>query len=214
MSHGVRGRPRVSGRPRVGVLGGTFDPIHDGHLVAAQEAWHQLELDYVLLLPAGDPPHKTGLPSASARDRVSMVELAIAGRDHLRLSRVDLERPGPHYTADALALLHEELGPQVSLFFIEGADALADIGSWHEPQRVLAAADLAVVGRPGYNVDLEALETHLPGLSRRIHWVSMPALAISSTDLRLRVRTGRPISYLLPASAEAYIHDHHLYQTP
>jgi nicotinate-nucleotide adenylyltransferase len=202
----------AGGRRRVGVLGGTFDPIHDGHLVAAQEAWHQLHLDYVLLLPAGDPPHKTGRPFASARDRVRLVELAIAGRAHLRVSRVDLERPGPHYTADALDLLRQELGREVRLFFIEGVDSLADISTWHQPERVLAAAELAVVGRPGYSIDLDALEARLPGLSQRIHWVSMPALAISSTDLRLRVRTGRPISYLLPACVEAYIDEHHLYR--
>ncbi len=199
---------------RVGVLGGTFDPIHDGHLVAAQEAWHQLQLDYVLLLPAGDPPHKTGQPFASAEDRVRMVEQAIAGRDHLRLSRVDLDRPGPHYTADTLALLQEELGPGVRLFFIEGADSLAEIDTWHEPERVVSAAELAVVGRPGYSVDVAALEARLPGLPERIHWVAMPALAISSTDLRPRVRTGRPIGYLLPASVEEYVYAHHLYQVP
>ncbi|MBN1659210.1 MAG: nicotinate-nucleotide adenylyltransferase [Anaerolineae bacterium] len=199
---------------RVGVLGGTFDPIHDGHLVAAQEAWHQLTLDYVLLLPAGDPPHKSGHRFASARHRVCMVELAIAGRDHLSVSHVDLDRPGPHYTADALALLQEELGPEVRLYFIEGADSLAEVSTWHQPERVLAAANLAVVGRPGYSVNLDALEARLPGLSQRIHWVSMPALAISSTDLRLRVRTGRPISYLLPACVEAYIYEHRLYQDP
>jgi nicotinate-nucleotide adenylyltransferase len=199
---------------RVGVLGGTFDPIHDGHLVAAQEAWHQLALDYLFLVPAGDPPHKPGHPSAPARDRFRMVELAIAGRDHLRASRVDLDRPGPHYTADMLALLRDELGPGVRLFFVEGADSLADLATWYRPERIVAIADLAVVGRPGYSVDLEALERRLPGLSKRIHWVSMPALDISSTDLRVRVRTGRPISYLLPAPVEAYILEGRLYQDP
>jgi nicotinate-nucleotide adenylyltransferase len=141
-----------------------------------------------------------------------MVELAIAGRPEFGLSRVDVDRPGPHYTADTLALLREEWGPEVTFFFIEGSDALADLVAWHDPQRLLEQAELAVVERPGAAVDLEALAARLPGLKDRLHWIEMPALEISSTGLRTRVGQGRPISYLLPAAVEAYIAAQGLYR--
>jgi nicotinate-nucleotide adenylyltransferase len=204
----------VAGVKRLGILGGTFDPIHHGHLVAAQEAHHQLQLDRVLFVPAGDPPHKPSRPISAARHRLRMVELAIAGRHEFGLSRVDVDRPGPHYTADTLALLREEWGPGVTLFFIEGTDALADLVAWHDPQRVIQQAELAVVERPGAEVDLAALEACLPGLRDRLHWIEMPALEISSTGLRVRVCQGRPISYLLPAAVEAYIVAQELYRPP
>jgi nicotinate-nucleotide adenylyltransferase len=202
---------RVTGC-RLGVLGGTFDPIHHGHLVAAQEACYQLALDCVLFVPAGEPPHKSRHPSAAAHHRVRMVELSIAGRPHFRLSRVDIDRPGPHYTADMLELLRDEWGEATALFFIEGTGSLAEILSWHDPQRILDAAELAVVDRPGCRVDLGALAAELPGLAERVQFVEMPALEISSTDIRNRVRDRRPIAYLLPRAVEVYIGEHGLYR--
>jgi nicotinate-nucleotide adenylyltransferase len=196
---------------RLGILGGTFDPVHYGHLVAAQEACYQLELDQVLFVPAGMPPHKPARPVSTARHRLRMIELAIAGRPCFSLSRVDVDRPGPHYTADMLQLLKDEWGPGTTLFFIEGADALGDILDWYQPQRIVELAEFAVVDRVGVELDLGRLEQHLPGLSARLHRVQMPLLDISSTDLRQRVREGRPISYLMPDEVMAYILEHELY---
>lgn len=197
---------------RLGVLGGTFDPIHHGHLVAAQEARHQLGLDLVLIVPAGNPPHKPVRPISAAAHRLRMVELAIAGRSGFSLSRVDVDRPGPCYTVDSLALLRQEWGSGPVFYFIEGADSLAEITTWYQPQRLIQLTELAVVQRPGIELDLDHLETHLPGLVERLHWVQMPQLEISSSDLRARVRDGRPISYLLPDSVEAYIRQQGLYR--
>jgi nicotinate-nucleotide adenylyltransferase len=197
---------------RLGVLGGTFDPIHHGHLVAAQEARHQLELDRVLIVPAGEPPHKPAQPITAAHHRLRMVELAIADDAYASLSRVDVDRPGPCYTVETLELLHREWGPGSRFFFIEGADSLAEIRTWYQPQRLLALCELAVVGRPGVDLDLPGLTRDLPELEGRLHWLEMPLLEISSSDLRDRVRAGRPITYLVPAAVEAYIREHGLYR--
>lgn len=203
---------RVIGR--LGILGGTFDPIHHAHLGAAEEARSQLGLDCVLFMPAGDPPHKPLRPISPALHRVRMVQLAIADRPYFAVSRVDLDRAGPSYTVDALRLLRAEWGPGPQFFFIEGSDSLAEILTWYHPERILELTDLAVVLRPGAAVDVPALEARLPALAGRIHWVRMPLLDISSTDLRARVRDGRPISYLVPPAVEAYIHEHGLYRAP
>jgi nicotinate-nucleotide adenylyltransferase len=196
---------------RLGVLGGTFDPIHHGHLVAAQEACYQLELDQVLFVPAGTPPHKPSGPITHARHRQRMIELAIGDRPCFALSRVDMDRPGPHYTADMLHLLKDEWGPGTALFFIEGADSLADILDWYQPRRIVELAEIAVVDRPGAQLDMDRLEQHLPGITARLHRVHMPLLDISSTDLRERVRQGRPIDYLLPREVRDYILEYELY---
>jgi len=197
---------------RVGVLGGTFDPIHHGHLVAAQEVLHALALDCVLFVPAGNPPHKPVQPISAAHHRVAMVSLAIAGRPGFQLSHVDVERPGPHFTFDTLTILHERWEEGSRFFFIVGTDSLAELFTWHRPEGIVALADLAVVERPGARVDLEALEARLPGLGRHLHRVNMPLLQISSTDLRARVRDGRPIAFLVPPPVEDYILEHGLYR--
>ena len=197
---------------RLGILGGTFDPIHHGHLVAAGEAHYQLGLDLVLFVPAGVPPHKPGRPISPVDHRLQMIELAIAGRSHFALSRVDANRAGPCYTVDALRLLRAEWGLDPTFFFVEGSDSLAEIVTWYQPQRLIELCDLAVVERPAVEIDLPRLETQLPGLASRVHWIQMPHLEISSSDLRVRVKAGRPISYLVPAAVEAYILEHRLYR--
>jgi nicotinate-nucleotide adenylyltransferase len=205
---------------RLGILGGTFDPVHHGHLVAAEEARYQLKLDLVLFVPAGEPPHKPKQPISAAHHRLRMLELAIAGRSHLAVSRVDVDRPGPSYTVDSLQLLRAEWGPGPKFFFIEGADSLADILTWHEPQRLIELCELVVVGRPGAEFDVGSaaragvarLEERLPGLAAHLHWVQMPYLEISSSDLRARVKAGRPIFCLVPAAVEAYIEQQGLYR--
>jgi nicotinate-nucleotide adenylyltransferase len=198
---------------RLGILGGTFDPVHHGHLVAAGEARYQLRLDLVLLVPTGTPPHKPRRPISPAHHRLRMLELAVSGQPHFAISRLDLDRPGPCYTVDMLQLLRVEWGPAPAFFFIEGADSLVDIPTWYQPQRLIELCELAVVERPGVDIDLPRLEERLPGIAARLHWVKMPHLEISSSDLRARVRAGRPISYLVPAAVETYIAEHGLYAT-
>jgi nicotinate-nucleotide adenylyltransferase len=197
---------------RLGFLGGTFDPIHHGHLMAAQEAWWQLHLEQVLFVPAGAPPHKRGRTISPAAHRLRMVELAIAGKPQFRVSQVDLKREGLSYTLDTLRLLRAELGSEPVFYFIEGADSLGDILKWHKPQGILELCELAVVRRPGVDVDLGELEADLPGLAAKVHWVEMPRLDISSSDIRARVRVGRPISYLVPACVEEYVAQQALYR--
>ena len=197
---------------RLGIFGGTFDPIHHGHLGAAEEARSQLHLDRVLFVPAGVPPHKPAQPISAASHRLRMVELAIASNPYFALSRVDVDRPAPSYTVETLELLRAEWGPGPRFFFIEGPDSLSDIVCWYQPQRLLELCELAVVARPGSDVDVAGLERQLPGLTERLHWIEMPLLEISSTDVRARVRTGRPISYLVPHGVEAYIRQHGLYR--
>ncbi|HEY3111382.1 MAG TPA: nicotinate-nucleotide adenylyltransferase [Chloroflexota bacterium] len=199
--------------PRVGVLGGTFDPIHYGHLAAAEECRVALELDVVLFMPAGQPPHKRRLSVSSAVDRVRMVELAIGSNRHFALSRIDVDRAGPSYTVGALDQLRRELGPESQLWFVMGADSLADILTWREPERLLQLARLAVVNRPGApDPAPERLEAELPGARARIDVVEIPDLAISATDLRRRVAKGRPIKYQLPEAVEQYVQERGLYR--
>ncbi|MDI7275978.1 MAG: nicotinate-nucleotide adenylyltransferase [Anaerolineae bacterium] len=196
---------------RVGVLGGTFDPIHYGHLVIAEEARAGLQLSRVIFVPAKNPPHKLEQPHSDAGHRLRMVQLAIVSNPSFQVSEVDLARPGPSYTADTLALLRQQLGPQAALYFIMGMDSLANILTWHEPARVLAQAHLAVARRAGFSVDMPALESALPGISARTHFLDAPEIGICSQDLRRRVRDGLPIRYQLPEAVEAYIREHGLY---
>jgi len=197
---------------RIGVFGGTFDPIHHGHLVAAEEVWSELQLDRVLFVPAGTPPHKRDKAVTPVHHRLAMVELAIASNPHFALSRLDVDRPGPSYTVDTITLLRAELGPEVEIFFIMGMDSLAEITTWHEPQRLARLCRLAVVDRPWYQVDMVALEAAIPGIVDRVILVHIPSLAIASSDLQQRVREGRPIKYQVPAAVEEYIYAHGLYK--
>jgi nicotinate-nucleotide adenylyltransferase len=198
---------------RLGVLGGTFDPIHHGHLFAAEESRSQLGLERVLFMPAGTPPHKPDRSVAPIHHRLQMVELALVGKPYFAISRADVDRSGPAYTVETFELLRAKWGPEPTLYFIEGADSFADILTWYQPQRLIELCELAVVERPGVEIDLPSLEKQLPGLTGRLHWVEMPCLEISSSDLRARVRAGQPISYLVPPAVEAYIAAHGLYRS-
>jgi len=197
---------------KLGVMGGTFDPIHYGHLAAAEEARMQLKLERVLFAPVRIPPHKPDEEILALEHRLAMVELAIASNPHFSLSRVDIDRPAPYYTIDTIAILREEwqVG-RYDIHFIMGSDSFADILTWHRPQKLLELCHLAVMARPGYEIDLLALEASLPGASSRIQLLDMPFLDISSSDLRRRVGEGLSIKYLLPEAVESYIHAHHLY---
>jgi nicotinate-nucleotide adenylyltransferase len=195
----------------IGVFGGTFDPPHFGHLVIAEEARVRLGLRQVLFLPAGQPPHKPERVISPVAHRLAMVLLAIAGNPGFRISRLDVDRPGPCFTADLLDLLQAELGSSADLHFIVGMDSLSDFLSWHEPARVLRAAHLVAATRPGYTSDLSEIEDVIPGATSRIILLEAPALEISSTDLQARVRGGLPIRYQAPDAVARYIRQHRLY---
>lgn len=200
---------------RIGVLGGTFDPIHYGHLFIAEEARVRIPLERVLFVPAAQPPHKAeSTVTAPEHHRLRMVELAIASNPCFEISTVDMHRPGPHYSIDMIALLQEEYGPQAEFYFIMGLDSLAGILTWHEPARLLELCRLAVGSRQGYGADLQALEAVLPGVSARTLLLDTPELEISSTDIERRIKAGLPIKYLVPEAVEEYIHAHRLYLDP
>lgn len=195
---------------RVGVFGGTFDPIHYGHLVAAEEARSILKLDKVLIVPAGQPPHKTALPITPPEHRVAMVQLAIASNPAFVMSRVDLDRPGPHYSVDMVTRLRRELGPG-DMYLIVGMDSLMDLPGWHEAERLMGLCYIVGVNRPGYTYDLAPLEKSVPGISAHIQVLEAPQLEIASHELQERVRRGLPIKYQVPDAVEEYIHQHKLY---
>jgi len=200
---------------RVGVLGGTFDPIHIGHLIAAEEVRCELALDTVLFAPAGQPPHKDPTTLAPVFHRVRMVELAIASNAFFALSRVDLERPGRSYTVETLRLLRGQLGTGAEIFFIIGMDSLAELASWRDPLGVISLCRLAVVNRPPYpQVDLSTMERALPGISKRVDMVRIPGIYVASSDIQARVARGLTIRYQVPEPVERYILDHGLYRPP
>jgi len=207
-----RGALRRAGSPqRLGVLGGTFDPPHYGHLVLAETARVCLRLDRVLFVPAGQPPHKPDRPVTPSHHRAAMVDAALADNPAFALSSVDLERPGPHYTVEMLALLGQEY-PGAELYFLMGGDSLAEFLTWRDPAGIVRQARLAVMRRSGCEGDLEALEQAVPGLRERLVWIDAPYLDIAATDLRRRVREGLPLRYLVPPRVEAYIREHRLYR--
>jgi nicotinate-nucleotide adenylyltransferase len=197
---------------RVGLLGGSFDPPHIGHLILAEEAREQLRLSQVLLAPAGQPPHKLGLGMTPVADRVRMTELAITGNPSFRVSRVDADRLGPHYTIDLVQLVQDQLPPGAELFFLMGFDSLADLPKWHEPLQLIRTAHLVALTRPDIPIDWTELEAKLPGVRERVTLLDMPELEISSRDLRERVRVGRSIRYMVMEPVRAYIEERGLYR--
>lgn len=197
---------------RVGIFGGTFDPIHLGHLILAEEVRVQLQLDRVYLVPVGDPPHKQTQAVTPVEHRIRMVELATAHSIHLWVSRIDADRPAPHYSTDTLRLLQDEMGEEVELFFLLGMDSLRDLPTWHEPQWLLDHCRLAVVPRPGVTVPWQQLEHALPGIENRVILLDMPAIEIASRTLRERIRQGISVRFQVASAVEAYIEKYGLYQ--
>ncbi len=198
---------------RVGILGGTFDPIHLGHLVAAEQARCALKLDRVLFVPAGQPPHKPLAGVSDAVHRVRMVQLAIASNPCFELSLVDVDRPGRSYTVETLEIVRRQLPVGTELYFIAGMDSLQDLIKWREPEKLIRLCKLAIVNRPPYPaVDLQSLERQLPGISGRVEMVRMPGIFISSSDLQERVAAGMSIRYLVPETVERYLYDAGLYR--
>lgn len=211
----------------VGVMGGTFDPIHLGHLAVAEEAREALGLSKILFVPAGIPPHKPQGAVASTEDRVAMVELAIAGNPAFTLSRVDVDRGGPSYTTETMGLLRTALAGDndaaddradslatgsIRLTLIMSTETLAGLPEWRDPRRLLEECRIAVVPREGHAAPSRAwLVEHFPGLEGQFDLLTGPRLGISSTAIRHRVAAGRSIRYLVPETVEQYIADHHLY---
>jgi nicotinate-nucleotide adenylyltransferase len=197
---------------RLGIYGGTFDPPHLGHLILAETAADTLRLDRVLFVPAGSPPHKAASSvRSSAEHRLAMVRLAIKDNPRFALSRVDLDRPGPHYTVDMLRLLGAA-HPDAQLFFLIGADSLVDLPIWSRPRELVEIACLGVMRRPGVKPDLQALENELPGLRRRVVWIDAPAIDIAASDLARRIAAGRSVRYQIPDDVCLYIEEHGLYR--
>jgi nicotinate-nucleotide adenylyltransferase len=199
---------------RVGVFGGTFDPVHYGHLILAEQCREQGRLDEVLFVPAPRPPHKPR-PCARFEQRVEMLALALAGNTTFHIEEVEKERDGLSYTVDTLAELHGRR-PGDEFFLLIGGDTVRDLPQWYEPRRILELASLLVVGRPESSVpDREELRTQLglPIDAVRMEVIQAPLIDISSRDLRRRVTEGCSLRYLLPRAVECYIHDKRLYRT-
>ncbi|WP_103942991.1 nicotinate-nucleotide adenylyltransferase [Thermomonospora echinospora] len=201
MTSSTAGGPR-----RLGVMGGTFDPIHHGHLVAASEVAHLFELDEVIFVPTGRPWQKSESTVTSAEDRYLMTVIATASNPRFSVSRIDIDRPGPTYTIDTLREMRKIYGPEVELFFITGADALAKMLTWRNAADMFTLAHFVGCTRPGHRLTD-------PGLPKGgVSLVEVPALAISSTECRDRVRAGEPIWYLVPDGIVQYINKRHLYR--
>lgn len=191
---------------RLGLFGGTFDPIHTAHLVAAETARDRLALDEVLFIPANVPPHKSA-PTSRAEDRYAMVEAAIGDHPAFRASRMELERAGPSYAEDTLEAVRAA-EPGADFFYIIGADMLRDLHTWRHPERLVNMAQFVAVTRPG-----DILQQNYSAVAAKVQLLDMPALAISSTDIRARVAEGRSIRYLVPQPVADYIARHALYRT-
>ena len=197
---------------KIGVLGGTFDPVHKGHILIAEEVRASLNLDEVLFIPAGSPRLRTNVSVATAEHRLQMVRLAIADKPHFRTSALEMERAGSSYTVDTITELQGQVGAGAELFLILGWDSLAKLTRWKEPPRIIRMCRLVAVPRPGYpHPDLEALEIIIPGLSNRVIMMDRPLIDISATVIRERVAGDLPIGELVPEAVERYIREHGLY---
>jgi nicotinate-nucleotide adenylyltransferase len=196
----------------IGILGGTFDPVHIGHLIVAEEARIKLGFSEVLFVPAGQPWRKRDHNITPAVHRVEMVRRAIADNPHFKLCTLEVERPGPSYTVDTLTMLRKQLGNGASLFFILGRDTLAELPLWKEPKKLVQLCRLVVAPRLG-SKDLKHLETSIPGLLDKVIQLDMPVIGISSAEIRRRIAQGLTIRYLVPAEVGKYITEQKIYPT-
>jgi nicotinate-nucleotide adenylyltransferase len=196
----------------VAIMGGTFDPIHFGHLVAAEEARVRFKLSRVIFVPNGNPPHKKGYQVTPAALRCDMVTLATAGNPWFETSRIEVERPGPSYAVDTVRAFRQQLPPDTTLYFITGADAILEILTWRQPQALAESCEFIAVTRPG--CDLRRLQQALsPELLAHTHTLDVPGVDISSTELRRRAACGESLRYLTPQAAARYIDAHRLYRS-
>ena len=197
---------------KVGVMGGTFDPVHNGHLAIAGEARVKLDLDEVIFIPAGQPWLKSNMIISPAADRLEMVRLAIAPYPYFKVSDIEVEREGPSYAVDTMAQLKNKLGKNSQLFFLMGWDCLEQLPKWYKIKRLIELCELVALPRPGYSLpDLPSLDEKIPGISSKIIMLDSPRIDISATGIRERVADGLPFSSLVPAAVERYIQDKRLY---
>jgi len=197
--------------PRLGVFGGTFDPVHVGHLLLAQEAALRLSLDQTWFVPANHPPHKPGQVQTPFADRLAMVELAVTGNPAFSVSLLNADDATPNYSADLMAMLQAELCGQASFYFLMGMDSLRDLHTWHKPDWLVQNCELVVLNRPGVEEIWIAVEARFPGIQDHIHLVEMPGVDLSGTNIRARIDAGEPIRYLVPQSVHDYIEEYSLY---
>jgi len=198
---------------RIGVFGGTFDPIHSGHLLIAREMADALDLNRVLFVLAARPPHKVGQAITEDRHRLNMLRLAHVDQPNFEISEIELRRPEKSFTADTLEKLAEKLAP-ASLVFLMGEDSLRDLPNWHEPERIVRYAEIGVAARPGVDFDVSQIYEHVPGSSGRIHLVQTTEVDVSSQEIRDRVASGQSIEGLVPPRVAEYIRANELYAFP
>ena len=207
-----------TGRASIGILGGTFDPIHLGHLALARAARANVGLDAIVFVPAARPPHKLGRPISSADDRLAMVELAVEGEPATSVSRIELDRSGPSYTVDTVAAMLDQAAREkrdIDITVILSAESFADLPDWHAADRLVELATIAVAPRPGHPLpDPTTLADKLPGVVGRLIVIHDTLPDISASAIRARVAAGRPIDHLVPPRVAAYIEEHHLYRDP
>lgn len=202
----------MSQRVRVGLFGGTFDPPHLGHLILASEVRAQLRLDQLLWVLTPIPPHKLDQSITPLEDRLAMVQLAIGDNPAFQLSRIELDRPGPHYTLDTVRQARDE-NPASDVILLIGGDSLRDLPAWHRPADLIAVChEIGVMRRPGDSVDLPALERVLPGIQAKVRFVDAPLLEIASSEIRRRVAASEPFQYYLSPPVYEYILQHDLYK--
>ena len=198
---------------RVGVLGGTFDPVHMGHLIIAEEAQNKLGLSEVIFIPAGDPWLKASSNITDAMVRLNMLQMALEGNPSFSIDTQEIDRPGPSFTVDTIVNLSSRLEADSEIYFIIGLDALADLAKWKQPRRLAEICYFATMKRPGYTaLDLKALDVDIPGVSERIHILDNIQVDISSSNIRQRIYSGLSIRYLVPAGTKEYIESMNLYR--
>jgi nicotinate-nucleotide adenylyltransferase len=196
---------------KIGLFGGTFDPPHLGHLILAEEAQAQLGLDRLMWLLTPDPPHKRHRSLTPIGDRLAMLQSAIHDNPSFELSRVDLERPAPHYAVDTVRLV-ATANPDAAVTYLMGGDSLRDLPTWHRPADFVAACDrIGVMRRVGDEIDMETLQAVIPGLREKVSFLTVPRIEIASSDIRFRAANGRPYRYYLPPPVYEYIRIHNLY---
>ncbi|MEO0565382.1 MAG: nicotinate (nicotinamide) nucleotide adenylyltransferase [Chloroflexota bacterium] len=198
-------------RPRIGIFGGSFNPLHQGHLIVAEFAAESISLDKILFTPVVDPPHKDGRGLVPIEHRCRMIDMSIGGNDRFDLSMVDSDRPGPHYSVDTVQIVGKQFEGS-DIYFVMGGDSLRSFPKWHDPMGIVAHCRLAVMRRPSYKpVQPDMHDDVLPGLSDHIDMIEAPPIGISSTRIREQLQMGKSVRYLVPDNVLDYIHEHQLY---